>query len=425
LNQKKDILLKFNITEPLFLIGKVGAIAVLLVSVFVLIYQLSMFLKKFILKEKKLLTKEEKKVFIISFLVMLLVNVLWYSLVSADVIKDDILYSTDSYYVSFRMFSHFTWHLDFRHIFFSILTYPFYTLFKLASIIVPFSSHIYFIFLSMLQVCLLIYTAILLKRITKSKWMMYLYLCSFPTLFSGIIIEKFPLCVFLIVLFIYLCLSEKEDNEIKDFSLICSVGAITTSAVLGIWSSIKKGIEKINELIRVAVLFLAVSITLGKFNILTMIFDYARSFGDIGIINRIYGVTELFVSCLFAPLFKIKDNVFIWQNEANYLNILGAILFVLCIYSFIKNRKNKFAQICFSWICFALFLFLVMNWYCYEAPLFNLYFSWSILGLLFLLIEPILSKFKCKEFIWISFLIFMVAINSVHMIQILKFFMTF
>jgi len=63
-----------------------------------------------------------------------------------------------------------------------------------------------------------------------------------------------------------------EDKEMKDFSLICSVGAITTSAVLGIWSSRKKGIEKIKDWIRVAVLFLAVSITLGKFNILTMIF---------------------------------------------------------------------------------------------------------------------------------------------------------
>lgn len=288
--------------------------------------------------------------------------------------------------------------------------------------IIPLHESIYFIFLSMFQVILLLFTAILLKRIMKNDKFMYFYVLSFPTIFYSIIIEKFQLCVFLIVLFIYIRLQDKEERDLEDISLISAVGAITTSAVLGIWSNREKGIKKFQQWLYVALIFIGVSVVFGKWNILITVFDYAKKFGDLPLKNRIYGVTELFASCLFAPLFTIIKTTFIWANRAEYINLLGAGLCILCIYSFIKNRKNKFCQICFSWICFSLFLFLVMNWYCYEAPLFNLYFSWAILGLLFLLLQNILKKLGDNRFIWLGIFILMGTININHMIQIFQFF---
>lgn len=410
------------LNEPFKIIMSILLIGISLFCVFCICYYILSILTSFMKQEIKKVTKEEKNFFIIGFLIMLVINTIWYSLISNNAIRDDILYSIDSYYVSFKMFPEVTWFLDFRHIFFSILTFPFYCIFATLRFILPLPTYTYCLFLAMIQVIFLLLTAIMLKRITKNKWMMYLYAFSFPTMLFGTILEKFQLSVFLIILFIYARLSEKEEKEIEDLSLICSAGAVTTSAILGIWSNREKGLNKIKGWLKVALLFIGISVVLGKWNILITVFDYAKTHGDLSFINRIYGVTELMASSIIAPLYQIRGDVFIWQNEANYLNILGLILLGLCTYSFIKNRKNKFAQICFSWLCFMLFFFLGMNWYCYEAPLFNLYFSWAILGLLWIGFHSILERYK---YALPSILLFIIIINSMHLIQILKFLLRF
>lgn len=428
--------------REMFKIGILGQVQImnhkLLLILLVLLIFISMFfvfygfyyllckIIPFAKREIKNATISEKKFFIVSFLIMFIINIIWYSVISnRAILKDDLLYSTDSNYVALKMFPNVIWHLDFRHIFFSILTFPFHSIFSTMRVFIPMHESIYLIFLAMFQVALLLCTAILLARILKNEKFMYFYALSFPTVFYAIIIEKFQLCVFLIVLFLYLRLQEKEEKELEEISLICATGAITTSAILGIWSNREKGFQKIKQWIAIGLLFIAVSVIFGKWNILITVFDYAKEFGDLSMKRRIYGITELFSSCLFAPLFKIWGNIFIWLNEARSLNILGAILFILCIYSFMKHHKNMYAQMCFSWICFALFLFLVMNWYCYEAPLFNLYFSWAILGLLFFVFVDILNKFKNNNWIWNTLFLVMATLNFNQMIHIFRFFLRF
>jgi len=371
-------------------------------------------------------TQKEKKTVLFIWLMLLLLNIIWYSFLDLNFIKDDVIYSVDSYYVLNHMFPSFSWALDFRHVLYCFFTFPLYAVFATLRICLPFPVQLYPIFVSSLNSAFIILTSLLLKKITKNKMIMYLYLLSFPSLFFSIIIEKFQLCTFFIVLFIYLRLNNKKaDKELEDFALIGAVGTISTSVFLGFWSHQKEGLKKIFSWTNIAVIFIGLSIVLGKLGVLFSAFEYMEPLNYFPIKNRFFGLTEMLSSCFFAPYYVIKSSQFMWQNPASYLNLFGLIILILCIISFVINRKDKFAQISFYWLGFSIFLFIIMDWFCQEAPLFNLYFSWAIIGLVTLFIEKILKNEKLKNYTYILIMILMATINIIHLIKVYNFFVLY
>ncbi len=398
---------------------KYGCLVVASLAVFGGLYYLVSVFGKFMKKELKKTTKSEKRFVAISFAILLIINIVWYTLTDFSLVIDDMIYSIDSNYVASNMFARVTWALDIRHVFYSILTFPFYSVYHTLNVIFPLPSQFYPIFVSMFDVSCIILTSIMLKRMMNSDAVMYLYLCSFPCILYSVIIEKFQFCVFLLVLFIYARLQDKEEKELEDIALISSVGAITTTAFMGIWSNREKGWKKLGEWIKVGLLFIGFTAVVGRIRI---ILTLSVSKLDFPFLNCFYGLTEMLASCFLAPKAIIKNGIFIWQNEAIYLNVLGLVILILCVISFVMNRKNRFVQICFYWLGFSVLLFMGMKWYCYEAPLFNMYFSWAIVSLVYLLFDRIIKNRKWKGKLVIGFTIFMLTINVIQMIDIFKFF---
>ena len=426
-NNKESIYLlnsffKSNIKQNLFLI-----LILIFSSFFVCIslYKILNILIRFFKCELKIVTKSEKKFFLISFVVLSFVSVIWYNTIPEEAIKDDLLFSMDSNFVANSMFPNVIWHLDLRHIFYSILSFPFYSFFMIFNKLLPLTVFNYYIYIVMIQIVLLLLVAIMLKRILNDEKIMYFYLFSFPVLLNSIIIEKFSLCVFWVVLFVYICLKKKEEKKLKDLSLICATGSLFTSVFMGVFSSRKKGLKKIREWIILILKFLLIIIVIGKLNILYNIFDLINPCSFISIKRRFYGVTEMLASCIVAPLTEFKNGMFLWANEANSINLLGLFIFLICIYVFIKHRNDKFVKICFYWFCFSLFLFIGMNWYVFEAPLFNLYFSWSIVGMVFLFLKDISERLKFKNYFWYICYFIILIINCGLLIRIYNFFLQF
>lgn len=389
------------------------------------IYYISFCLLFFVANEIKNVTSDEKIFFIVSMLIITLVSVIWYSRFSPNIIEDDILYSIDSNYVASNMMTRLTWSLDFRHVFFSVLLLPFQFIYSVINKVLLLPEMSYYIYLVIENGLFLVLTSIMLSKLTNSKMIKYLYMCSFPVMLFSVIIEKFQFCVFLLVLFVYARMKANEEKSVENLALIGAIGSITTSAVFGIWSNREKGMEKIKSWLYLVIVFLTVSIGLGKLGVLETVFNFLQSSSsEVSIVNRFYGLTEMLASCILAPLYVIRDGIFIWQNEANYLNILGLIIFLFCFITFFLNRKMKIAQISFSWFCFAIILFLVMNWYCNEAPLFNLYFSWAVLVLIVLGVNKIISSIRIKKIICVGSCVIMFVINGMHLIEIFKFFLS-
>lgn len=371
-------------------------------------------------------TIQERKIISIIWLILLFINIIWYSFLDLSFIKDDVIYSVDSYYVLNHMFPSFCWALDIRHVLYCFFTFPFYAVFATFRVFIPFPIQLYPIFVSALNCAFIVLTALLLKKITKNNMIMYLYLMSFPSMFFSVIIEKFQLCTFFIMLFIYLLLNtEEEDVSLEDFALIGAVGTISTSAFLGFWSHKKEGIKRIISWLNIAFIFFGLSIVLGKCGVLLSVFEYMEPLNNLPIKNRWFGLTEMLSSCFFAPYHIIESSQFMWQNSASYLNVFGLFILLICIISFILNRKDKFVQISFYWLAFSIFLFIIMNWFCQEAPLFNLYFSWAIIGLISLFIDKIIKNDILKKYIYIFLIILMGTINIIHLIKVYNFFVLY
>lgn len=414
-----------NINNTLCIILRIFIISCSLLSLLMGIFFVINNLSPYIKKEVSCITKEEKKLAILFIGVITIVNIIWYTNVPLDNIKDDILYSTDSFYVINNMFPKFNWALDFRHVLFSILFFPLQFIFDILNLFLFNLSSFYYIYLSIINGIFILLIAIMLGRITKNKWVSYLYLCSYPSMLFSVIIEKYQFCVLFLVFFVYIKVREVKNQNLENFSLIGAVGTISTSAVIGVWSSNNYRLNKIKDWIKTVFIFIAICIILGKLGVLMTLFDYISPRNGLGIINRFYGLSEMLSSCFFAPLYIIKNNIFIWQNEANYLNFIGLFILIICIISFLVNRRDLYTRICFFWICFSIFLFIIMNWYCNEAPLFNLYFSWAVISLVCLLIDKIIKKIKLKQFIYIILCVLMIALNSNQLFEIYKFILNF
>ena len=93
------------------------------------------------------------------------------------------------------------------------------------------------ILIQIINANLLVLIGLQLKKITKSKMVYIMYILSFSTIINVIFLEKYNLCAFLTVLYVYtLCI----EHRTSIFSLISSVGVLPINAFIGICEIIRK-----------------------------------------------------------------------------------------------------------------------------------------------------------------------------------------
>lgn len=380
---------------------------------------------RYIINFIKSLNKKENDYLKHTFLFFGILILIVYSNTNKFATMYDKMFSLDSGYVTGKMIKDIFWALDIRHILFAPLISPLTVIFNAFTKIFPNSANLYFILIALFNLFLLIIISIMIKRLSNNKWLPYIYMLSYPSILYAIVIEKYVFCIFFIILLLYEKYYTKTRNtEIEDASLIASVGTMSTSAVIGFIHGNGTLFNRIKKWVSLAIKFICISALFGKLNMIITIPNQLNTiFGKISNTpwqNKFYGVSELFYSFFFIPNYIFSNNTILFENSAKYLNYIGLLLFVLSITGFVIKNKVNYFKVSFYWFIFLLALFLGANWYCYEAPLFNLYFSWAIIPLVLNNIEIIKSK-KIKQIIYITLISMMIIINIPELINIYKY----
>ena len=106
--------------------------------------------------------------------------------------------------------------------------------------------------------------------------------------------------------------------------------------------------------------------------------------------------------------------------ETNKLIIIGVLLILLCILSYIINRNKKIVKISTFWILFSIFVLFIMGWGTQENGLilYSLYFGWAYLILLCELLENIIKKLNLKKYTKIIYILIIIFLYSYNLKEI-------
>ena len=238
---------------------------------------------------------------------------------------------------------------------------------------------------------------------------------TYTTLLFSIMMEQYIISFFWLVFVIY-CYT--EHNSISMVSWSSAGGTLLTSWILLPFlypksdSTLKTFIDNIKKNI---LCFIMLMLLFGRLDIFLNCFDrinLLKQFtGSTTIGVRILQYLSFVSSCFLAPdtsiantsLDSTKYEYISWQLSnitMNHINKLGLILLLLCVVSFIINKKNTLTKISGFWICFSIIVLIVVGWGSLENGmiLYSLYFGWAFLVLLFQLIEWVSKKLKFELF---------------------------
>ena len=128
-------------------------------------------------------------------------------------------------------------------------------------------------------------------------------------------------------------------------------------------------------------------------------------------------------SIFIAPAARIINNEAYWLEPVKSISIIGVAILVICLISFIMNRKNKFAKISFLWIIFSFIILCVIGWGTQENGLilYSLYFGWAYISLIYMFINKIIKNDKIKTGIILLMCIVFCLVNIPEFIKIFEF----
>ena len=259
----------------------------------------------------------------------------------------------------------------------------------------------------------------------------------FPTIFFALNIEQYVFGLFWLILLIYYFVEKNKSNPIL-FS--AATGSLITNGILLPFIIFKKNFKKfIKDGIKYLFVFIFIIVLFGKaYNTLFDILNYSNFTRFMGIkvsfIDRLLQYISFISSCFIAPKGYVDLNYGSPVHPSYQLmsvtsvNILGIVLLVLMIISFILNYKKKIAKISFGWLIFSFIVLVLVGWGTVENGLiiYGIYFSWAYFILIGLLFNQLLSKVpKLKNIVWCLIFGIMIFINGLELINIIKFGITY
>ena len=399
-----------------------SSIAIMYISVFI-----GNIIKEWILNLYKLLDSWDKKAYIVASLIGFVTILIAYNFNSNWYLQYDKVYSLDCGWCFNKIFPVSSYY-DIRHPILSIFTYP---IFAIVDTIVKLmfngnlSVIVRAILLQYINIQLLILVGLQLKLITKNRVVFVMYMLSFPTILFSIFFEKYQLCVFLLVLYVF----QKVNREKGKSSLISAAGCMPTSCFIGILEFFKteKLKEKIFNVVKIVVATLLLFICLGRLH--TLKYGLEEMIGtkstfstkQFTIKENIISTTNMIQSS-FVALSSSVINEKYWWNSLTSISIIALIICCIIVVGIIKNWKNFFIKSFAIWSGFAFILFVVLKWSTKESPLFSIYFSWSLIPLFVIGLDFILEKLKLNSKIIYSIIFtLMIVVNVSTMFDISNF----
>lgn len=378
-------------------------------------------------------TKEEKRIIIIISVIGLLAITIVYGFNQNFFLQYDKIYSMDSGWVHSGIYSQLNYY-DIRHPLLSIFYFPIWAIVETTINIIfgvsQITTILKTIIFQFINFELLLMIGIYLKKITKNNNVFMLYMVSFPTLLYTLFFEKYQLCVFLIVYYVYLvCL-----NKHREVIFLSSVGSMPTSGIIGISELFtkEKFKSKIKMIIKIGISCFLLTIFLGRIHIFKYGFDEAINLKDrfsntsLNIEEKIYSSLNMTQSTLIGLNSEIVNGKYLWKGLTTHFSVIGIVIIVISLIGFYAQRKKLIAKISLLWETFAFVLFIILNWSTHESPLFNLYFSWAFITLFVFGIDFILDKIKIDKKKFYNMLFIMILIiNTIFLINIYNFLTTF
>lgn len=371
----------------------------------------------------ELLSKENRMFYIGASLILAFIIAFFYSKVNLLFKQYDYVYSMDGGFVFEHIYPELNYY-TIRHPLMTIIFFPIYsTCFCLLKMLNAYSIVNLAILIQFIQIQFTIFTAMLLSKLSGSRWTKYLYISSGAVVVSLFFFEKFSIVIFLLVLTIYWI---KMQNDESIVTAVLETGTMLTSGVVCVGyflnrkECVKKRIQKFAYYFLHLILFF---VACGKMN--AILYGYRdalmmRGFcGGLQWKERLCSYLNMIGSCMISIAPDFLEGGIRWVGLTTTWNIFAVILIVLSIYVMIEYHMEYEVRISFAWLIFSFILIYMVGWSIVESPLFSIYFSWAMV----LLIEKsfnVLNKFVKEKYVNIFVIIFMAIINSATTFQVIS-----
>ena len=416
---------------------------IILPSIIFIVYCVIINLKNYLKKIEKL-SKVEKGYLIITIIIA--------SVVSFAVVNNstafgstknydyDIIYTSDSSYLTkIDVWSNIgCLENDIRQPFFGVFSLPFAIIAHLVSDLVFFipKSYSYEFTMIITQYILIALSIIFLTRILKvkeknKKYLYSLLTLNYPVILFGLLLEQYAISLFYLILTIYMFKINKKD-EINN-AYIAAVGTLSTSVVLfpliTKYDNFKNWFKKVFKCFKNTILVLILSGRLTLFFTLHKRLNFLLGFTGttVSFYDKLCQYLN-FIETLFLSnkgIITYDKNItsgliyYSYQmDKTSSLNIVGIIILLICLISYILNRKEYMAKISFGWVFFSVIVLLFIGWGTAENGLilYSLYFYWAFYVLYYLLFKKLIKNDKIFNYIILisSILIFIKSIPTLY-----------
>ncbi len=352
----------------------------------------------------------------------------------------DVIYSTDSAaiynhdaYLNINMEEN-----DIRQPFFAIFALPFALVAYVLKTIFSFIPNAYAVFLNTIQISLLAFTVYMITKIlnlNKKDSILYFIFTyvTFGLILYSFVMEQYIFALFYLILTIYIYTFDLLETN---YFYISSVGTLLTSGIIFPLISKFKSLKTwTKNVLKCFIAFIFTSVVSGQLHLIINskdgIITLLRFGGkNIPFINRLKQFLYFVRSIFLAPsgiIIKGPSQISYRLPQIETISIIGIIILVLVLISFILNRKNKMAIISFCWVIFSFVILCLVGWGTLENGLilYTLYFSWAYIILIYLLIDKLIKNARLKYIIIITLSLILLYFNLKEFINIIKFGLTY
>jgi hypothetical protein len=318
---------------------------------------------------------------------------------------------------------------DLRQPLFAVFASPFIAPFYAVASLLPKSELIVPLFMDYIQVIMLVFTNFLLAsilRLDSNKRICFMLIvdATYTVLLSSVMMEQYIVAYFWLILFIYIysttgkadkcalfgaggtlltglffapltstSLQISSITKIRDF-----LSNLTSSNLSSKQSFVRASVKWLKDMIKIAVEFVVVLLAFGRYDVISGISSniiLLRKFtGEkLSFGNKLKQYIYFVRSCFLAP--ETNTDLGTWQlHKVDVYSVIGIIIWVLLIVSFIINRKKRITRISFCWSLFSFFVLCIVGWGTAENGLilYSLYFCWAYVVLIFQLIDNVVSR---------------------------------
>lgn len=232
---------------------------------------------------------------------------------------------------------------------------------------------------------------------------------TFTTLLFTLMLEQYIIGFFWLMFFVYLYINGEKTDLFTTFG---AIGTLSTNLPLVFLDSttILSRKEFNNWIINIKnkiVFLLSFMLLCGKTELLfgltwkTSAYE-GYSGTSISLINKIWQLTDYVAGCFVGQNSVMKVSALnypSWQlSDFHSFNVVGIVVLLLAIYGCVLNFDRKSAKLGLFYTLFSIFLLGIVGWGTAEngLVLYSLYFLWSYILGIYLLINKISNKVESK-----------------------------